>query len=377
MPAPAYPLPPSLPPLHLYRHLLREASYLPPAFRATIDSTIRTRFHKSRQDGMHTKSRLAKAVSTLRTLRAANSGAKNAMQSLIMKGFGRTGSRRRQLVAHLVKPQGPSDTQALETLMEDQAGKKEMQAQSVPPGASNARLARKPKNDFFEKWDRPKLLKILESQRRHQKVTKGTTSWPVMAVRTTDPDQFVPKTNIWGRPPAECLVRAKRAHWWRRSADKIMPPLGKGEWDLLQRLSRGVQAEGEWAVPRRRHHASSEVPSSAESVQAWKWQSYATTPVARIEKPRTMPQRRRTGQCDTGPYGGHERSQHVSNRWFRRAYNRTWQLTPTLEQDPNTLQYSLCWGTTTCNLPAATTVQQGVFESVDRRGNKLRKEPNV
>lgn len=375
MPAPTYPLPQSLSPIHLYRHLLREASYLPPAFRATIDSTIRTRFHKSRKDGMHTKGRLAKAKSSLRTLRAANSGDKIALQSLMMKGFGRTGNRRRELMTQLVKPQGPSDTKALESLI-DQTEKCDAQIQ---PGAdaSKAKPARKPKNNFFEKWDQPKLLKVLESQRQHQKDTKGTTSWPGTAVRTVDPDQFVPKTNIWGKPPAESLVRAKRAHWWRRSADKIMPPLGKGEWDLLRRLSGGAQAEGEWAVPLRRHYASSEVPLLTESAQSWSWESYATTPAARIEKPKTMSRQRRTGQYDLGPYGGHERSKQVSNRWFRRAYNRTWQLTPIVEQDPHTLQYSLCWGNATSKLPAATKAQQGIFESVDRKGNKIHKKPDA
>lgn len=375
MPVPAYPLPQSLPPLHLYRHLLREASYLPPAFRATIDSTIRTRFHKSRKDGMHTKNRLAKAKSSLRTLRAANSGDKAAMQSLIMKGFGRIGNRRRELMTQLVKSQGPSDTQALESLI-DGTGKQGSKAQSEAD-ASQTKPARKPKNAFFEKWDQPKLLKILESQRQHQRDTKGTTSWPGTSVKTINPNQFVPTTNIWGKTPAESLVRTKRAHWWRRSADKIMPPLGKGEWDLLRRLGSGAQADGEWIVPQRRQHASIEQTSPTDSTEGWNWLPYATTPAASVEQPKTLSRQRRTGQYDSGPYGGRPRGKEVSGRWFRRVYNRTWQLTPTMEQDPNTLEYSLAWGNATSNLPTATQAHQDIFEGVDRRGNKIHKKPDA
>ncbi|OAA46107.1 hypothetical protein NOR_02860 [Metarhizium rileyi] len=375
MPAPAYPLPLSLPPLHLYRHLLREVTYLPPAFRAIIDSAIRARFQNGREDGMHTKDRLARAKSALRTLRAANSGDKTAMQSMITKGFGRTGNRRRELMALFVKPQGPNDTKSLENFI-DQTGNNNNQAQSST-GASQPKRTRKPKNASFEKWDQPKLLKVLESQKQHQKSTKDTTSWPGTAVKVIDPDQFVPKTNIWGKPPAACLVRTKRAHWWRRSAEKLMPPLGNGEWDLLRRLSSGAQADGEWAVPQRRHYASTEATLWMESASGWNWESYATTPIAMIEKPRTMSRQRRTGRYDTGPYGGHQPNKRVSDRWFRRAYNRTWQLTPTMEQDPNTLQYSIAWGKAVSNLPVAAKAQLEIFDNVDRKGNKLHKKPEA
>jgi hypothetical protein len=295
------------------------------------------------------------------------------MQNLILKGFGRAGSRRRELMTQLVKSQGPNDTQALELLI-DKAGEKAQRALSDAESSNVAKSTRKPKNAFFEKWDQPKLLKILESQKQQQKHTKGTTSWPGTAVRTVDPDQFVPKTNIWGKPPAESLVRTKRAHWWRRSADKVMPPLGKGEWDLLQRLSKGAQAEGEWAVPQRRHHVLSGLATQTETPRRWDWTPYATAPAATAERAKTMSRQRRTGQYDSGPYGGRERGKEVSGRWFRRAYNRVWQLTPTMEQDPNTLQYALSWGNAKSSLPAATAIQQQIFDDVDRRGKAIQEK---
>ncbi|KAG6022402.1 hypothetical protein E4U41_002267 [Claviceps citrina] len=392
MPAPWYPLPPSLKPLQLYRHLLREASYLPPAFRKTVDSTIRKRFHNNRPDGPHTKRRLSKAMSSLRTLRAANSGDKKAMEGLVMKGFGRTGVRRRELMAKFVKPQGPGDTEALESIL-DQAA-----APSTPDGkppADGSQLAddgheaseektaaRKSKNSFFEKWDRTKLLQFMSSQKQQQAATKSSASWPGTAVKSTDPDQFVPKTNIWGKPPAASLVTAKRAHWWRRSAEKVMPPLGRGEWDLLDRLSKGLQDAGEWAIPPRRAWAHSRTGSLTESAGqstgpsagtsgCWDWEAHAAAQTARVERPKTRARQRGTGQRDLGPYGGPPRSSEVSSRWFRRVYNRTWQITPSMEQDPNTLRYGFTWGTVAPNLPSATASQMQVFEGRDAQGNPL------
>ncbi|KAK2594487.1 hypothetical protein QQS21_007768 [Conoideocrella luteorostrata] len=380
MPEPSYPLPRYLRPLHLFRHLLREASYLPPAFRSTVDSTIRTRFHKNRKNGQHTKHRLSKAISSLRALRAANSGDKSAMEALIMKGFGRTGSRRRELMTQLVKSQGPDDTHALESMLnqtvrrsEQIKSKAEISSHEQTSQFFTGKKARTPKNSFFERWDQSKLLQIIRSQKQQQKDTKGTTSWPGTAVKSTNPDQFIPATNIWGKPPAESLVRTKRAHWWRRSADKIMPPLGKGEWDLLQRLTVGAQESGEWCVPQRRACPATEPSLQARVSGKWDWETYARIPTSRAEQPRTMSRQRRTGQYDTGPYGGRVRAKEVSDRWFRRAYNRTWQLTPSIAQDPNTLRYVFAWGSATSNLPSATNSQMDVFEGVDKKGNRIHK----
>lgn len=359
MPAPAYPLPKSLPPIQLYRHLLREVSYLPPAFRPVIASTLRTRFHKPQKDGVHTKSRLSHARSALRNLRAANSGDKMAMQNLMLTAFGRIGRRRRELMSILVMPGArrvPSDTKELESLME----RARNEATPTPD--------RKPKHAFLDKWELPKLLRNLESQKQHQRETKHSTSWPNRAVKLLDPDQNVPKTNIWGNPPAESLVRTKRANWWKTHADKIMPPIRKWEWDLLQRLGNGAQEQGEWTVPHRRHYPSEEATSQ---VNKWNWESYATAPAARVELPRSMPRQRRTGQRDTGPYGGRERGKQVSNRWFRRAYNRTWQLTPTAVRNPDTHKDTLMWGKPFDNLPTATAAQLGIFKGVDKRGNRI------
>ncbi|KAG5979792.1 hypothetical protein E4U55_004750 [Claviceps digitariae] len=380
MPVPWHPLSRSLEPLQLYRHLLRETSYLPPAIQKTIESTIRKRFRNHRPHGEHTKQRLAKARYSLRTLRAANSGDKKAMQKLLLRGFGRAGNRRRELMAEVVKPQGPANSQALESLLDQTSASGTTEQQQCPTAALNtsdqgASMAedssRKPKNSFFERWDRDKLLQLMRSQKQQQSSTKNSTSWPGQLIRKTNPDQQLPKMNAWGKPATAILLRAKLASWWRRNAEKLMPPLGKGEWDLLQRLSKGGQDTDEWAVPARRPHGLTRSASKAviPSDDQWDWVAYASASTARVENPRTRLQRRRTGLHDSGPYGGRLSRNELSSRWLRRAYNRTWQLTPMMEQEPNTLRYIFKWGGTGPEMPSATTSQMHIFEGTDPEGH--------
>ncbi|KAG5966118.1 hypothetical protein E4U58_002584 [Claviceps cyperi] len=374
MPASWHPVPLSLKPLQLYRHLLREASYLPPAFRKVVDSTIQKRFHDHKgKDALVTK-RLAKAKSSLRMLRAANSGDKDAMQSLVMKGFGRTGLRRRELMAELVRPQGPSDSEALESLL---AGSTVSNTpdQSEAPAQEKARSS---KNAFFEKWDTPKLLKLLHSMKQQQGATKSSTSWHKGTLKAINPENFVPETNIWGKPPAACVVTAKRAHWWRRMAEKIMPPLGQGEWEFLGQLSQGGQDAGEWAIPSRRPLAlPRQSKSKAETSNHWDWKAHIAKPTARLERQRSSTLKRRSGLQGSGPYAGYELSKEVSGRWFRRVYNRAWQISSKMEQDPNTLNYKFEWGRAMPKLPPAIPLQMQIFEGVDQQGKLPREKPDA
>ncbi|KAG5947913.1 hypothetical protein E4U59_006163 [Claviceps monticola] len=383
MPASWHPVPLSLKPLQLYRHLLREASYLPPAFRKVVDSTIQKRFHDhKRKDALVTK-RLAKAKSSLRMLRAANSGDKDAMQNLVMKGFGRTGLRRRELMAELVRPQGPGDSDALENLLaESKVSNTPDQSEASVQENPAQKKARSSKNAFFEKWDAPKLLRLLHSMKQQQGATKSSTSWHKGALKVINPEQFVPETNIWGNPPAACVITAKRAHWWRRVAEKMMPPLGKGEWELLEHLSQGGQDAGEWAIPSRRPLALTQQlrrlsKSKARTSNHWDWEAHIARPTANVERQKSRALRRRSGLQGSGPYAGHELSKEVSSRWFRRVYNRAWQISSRMEQDPNTLNYRFEWGRAMPKLPSAIPLQMQIFEGVDQQGNLPREKPDA
>ncbi|PHH92458.1 hypothetical protein CDD83_7311 [Cordyceps sp. RAO-2017] len=376
MPTPWHPLPSVLPPLYIYRHLLRETSYLPPAFRKFIAATVRERFRRHQTKDPRAKEHISRAKSGLRTLRAANSGDAKAMTSLIDKAFGRLGIRRRQLISQFVKLEGPANSEELESQLDK--ARAELTATTTSPaptmtGREVAKQPRKQKYGFLEKWDQKKMLQLLRSQKEQQANTKQTASWPLAEVKGLDQDQFTPKENIWGRPPANVLVRAKRARWWKLAAEKMMPPLLRGEWELLGRLSRGAQDETDWAIPERRRAAQALASHDQDTSAAWDWLAYATKTVDMVEKPKALANQRRSGQRDTGPHAWRERKPTLSARWFRRAYNRTWQLTPTMHQDANTLRYSVEWGTAPLRLAPATDAQLEFFRGVTERVPRKKK----
>ncbi|EJP65560.1 uncharacterized protein BBA_05429 [Beauveria bassiana ARSEF 2860] len=356
--------------LSIYRRLLRECSYLPPAVRPTIQHLIQTRFHQHRKYDPRAESHWGRAQRVLRTLSAANTGNRKCMEGLISKAFGRSGTRRRQLMSEFVVPQGVKDSEALEALtsgsdLADTADKTSADATKVKQPMGN------PKNRFFLKWDQPKLLQLLSSLRQRQNEARPTSHLLGSAVKTLNPDVDVPKENIWGNPPAECVVNAKRARWWRRAADKMPPPLSKGEWELLGRLSRGAQESGEWQMPARRTcvGAASEHPRESQAVALMR---YAKHSAATVERERGLKRIARSGQQDAGPYGPSHSGNGLSPRWFRRAYQRTWLLTPKMEQNPRTLQYEFVFGDL-AKLRDATPQQQCIFDGVDAKGQPLKK----
>ncbi|ATY66424.1 hypothetical protein A9K55_000736 [Cordyceps militaris] len=353
--------------LSIYRQLLRECSYLPPAVRPTIQSLIQTRFQQHRKYDPRAKPHWERAQRVQRTLAAANTGHRRCMEELISKAFGRSGTRRRQLMREFVVPQGAADSQALEALTQTTTT-----AATTNPPTKAKRPIGNPKNRFFLKWDQPKLLRLLSSQRRHQNEARSTSHLLGTSIKTINPDVDVPKENIWGDPPAECVVNAKKARWWRRSADKMQPPLGRGEWDLLGRLSRGAQEADEWRVPARRVRVGGALaqPLQEES-QAAALMRYASHTAAAVERSHGAKRSARAGQQDTGPYGHGHSGKGLSPRWFRRAYARAWMLTPKMEQDPRTLQYTFTFG----DLPRlrdATPQQRSIFDGVDANGQLLK-----
>lgn len=346
-------------PLYLYRHILRECSYLPPAFRTTITTIIRDRFRRNIEQDTLTAKRTKRANNVLRTIRAANNGDRIAMISLIDKAFGRTGPRRRELMGAFVRPQGPSDSAELEAAL----ASLEPSDPSKPPQNAKSK-------GFLNKWDTKKLLKLLESQRRKQGHTRTMIGWAGSPIKSTNPDSLIPELTPWMTKPSESLVNAKRAKWWRRNIEKIMPPLGEGEWDLLSKLTNDLQVhDASWQVPPRRAGAVAPLTNSSSTGS---WQEYAVGTASAIEKNKRGDALRRSGQTDNSPYSPRLRRGAFSPRWFRRAYDRTWQRTPVMDQDPNTLGYKFRWGEGKLRIAEPSTKQLEFFSipEPDKKGKR-------
>ncbi|KAF4447757.1 hypothetical protein F53441_8776 [Fusarium austroafricanum] len=419
MPRPHSTIPSYLPPLHLYRHILREASYLPPAIRPPITTHIRTRIRAHREHDRLQYKRRARAANLLRRLRAANSGQKSQMEDFIMEAFARKGARRRSLLSHFVRIEPPSDSDALEALIQRveadrkspkiEASKADETAvlnKSSPNNASETtiedkffphkigakgashtlddekesksklpmvRKGRGPdKTPFFDKWDTNKLRSLLHAQRELQQSTK--LAWPRKSIKTLNPDSRVPAKNIWGERPTPNIFQAKRAGFWRRSATKVMPPLSSDEWDLLGRLSKGAQEEEEWRIPERRPAAKPVLAAESKpSTLDWDWESHATQPTNKVEHLNRLSSFAFVGRDKTNhPYESKHGSKELSPRWFRRAYQRVWQFTPKMDSDAETGKAEFLWGTLTHPAVPPTKGQLSIFEGLNSRGEKAK-----
>lgn len=260
-----------------------------------------------------------------------------------------------------VRPQGPPDSAALEAALTSIEAPESTENEQVTKGKG-----------FLTKWDTKKLLNLLESQRRKQGHTRTMIGWAGSAIKSTNPDSLIPELTPWKRKPSESLANAKRIKWWKRNIEKMMPPLGKGEWDLLSKLTNDLQAhDASWQVPPRRAGA---VPALTNTSSTGNWQEYSTGTAAVIEKNKRGDAARRSGQVDNSPYSPRLRRAAFTARWFRRAYDRTWQRTPFMDQDPNNLGYKFRWGEGKVRIAEPSAKQLEFFNTPEAKPGSSKKK---
>ena len=373
--------------LHVYRALLREISYLPPAFAGAISSHVRLRFHADRYPSQHDKTRVSKAKRALRNIKLANNGDGERMLKLMHRGFGRTGLKRWQLFGKLTRSEGPQDSEALkastagETPTQSQSEQKEpeeglsakekqrqarenkvwpgqkgptqseKEAKSARKADIKAKAAPDPNNadlnhKWLDEWDRKKLRAFLESQKEQQHyVSNSGPNWDV-SIRNTSETRDVPEETSWGKPPTKQLVRTKVAKFWQSQQTKILPPLPKGEWDLLKKLAQGAQEdEAQWKLPSRRIPARPKDGSSNDGhvAEEWDWEAYATKKTRASEPGTFVKPSKRLGWV-ASPFTGETPRDALSPRWFRRQYQQILLKSAYTEKNPNTLQSKFIWG---------------------------------
>ncbi|CAN8101745.1 unnamed protein product [Discula destructiva] len=405
--------PPStlLPTLHLYRHLLREASYLPPSCSPYIRSQIITRFHKHAKEPTIplelTAYRIRKAHTNLRTLRAANAGRRGLMLHILYLVYGRMGRRRRKLIAQLLdknKPTANNSSPGPATTADLVARLAALQAHiaqpSPPPSPSKptapaasaaatspdakkraratsiAALPPPTQPDWLEDWDLPALHALLASQSAH-----GGFASPIPELkggrRSLAPTEVdIPKVNIWGKPLTPRLARTKLRKWYRSTIKRIMPPLPRAEWEALGVLARGEGNGDGWRVPARRAPGTTllvERDGTAEKQREWDWQRYATAPVRSLERGQSRSMKARTGEEGSGPYGvGPATGLHRYDRarLWQRLYLTVWQATPVMEEKQQQAggvedrEWTIRWGGVPKEVPTARAGQMAFFEGI-------------
>lgn len=233
--------------LHLFRALLREASYLPdPAsrkfFRAHI--TSRYRDYCPRKPKMHLKPKkedpvpentrpedlqkmaqnhkrnthmLSVGRKDLSFLQRANTGAPTPLTKVLEMTYGRRGKRKHDLLKDLA----PSER----TPPDDNALRKLCEALDTP----SKEQASTPNMSLFS----DRFVALVKSQMK-QKAILYTKLLP----RSSAPK--IPEKNLWGRPLPVARVKNLTKRWYAETLDRLMAPLPETEWMHLRDLAIGT-----------------------------------------------------------------------------------------------------------------------------------------
>lgn len=331
-------------PLHLYRHLLREASYLPLPARPWIDGDIKQLFRKHRELNGRTERRIKQAHHDLRYLRAANAGDIVRMRKVLLRAFGRTGRRRRQLVTMLVHRDAPTNTSELEKYASDAA----------------AVAAERRKVDWLDSWDVSKLRTFAQSQA--QAALPNPPRAPLLYNQTV-PEKLIPAENSWGRPWAPKVARTKLKKVWKSVVDKVMPPLPKEEWERLGRIATGKEPRSKWLPPPRRPVAQS--MRGGQESRTWDWKSYAIKPVSVVDRPASRRNKLMSGAVDDNTPTGDPQPincQKLTPRLLRRLFADVWTLSSVMEKKPDGDGWNVTWGKLKFDVPPPSARTGEFFE---------------
>ncbi|KAK1981504.1 hypothetical protein LZ30DRAFT_592569 [Colletotrichum cereale] len=423
MPHSRIPLPHPVRPLHVYRHLLRAASYFPATIRPFLDERIRAGFRQERQraaesalklhaspDPEHArkdedyrrKKHLLDGRKKIPFLQASANGDQKRLRKVMWHVFARLGKQRRELMSLLVakEPEPPLDPEQLRERMEqvERDRKKNERLLKTHPWKRNwdredpTPWVYQHLSPVEDNWDLPKLRAYVKAQQAHQRSVTGA-AFPRAPIRNLDPKSQVPKEDVWGRPTAPRRVTKAVRKWWKWTADKVMPPVDRDSWDFLKMLASGDAPKEMYEFPRRRRIAA---PAGAGrgAKPDWDWTIHTRLPARDVERPRSAQLTRLTGQWDAGPYSKatgmvpftKHQSKNAEGPWFRRQpfrtrqirreYERMWVAsaymeTPTAKEGSKPAFARSVWGTKKTELPVATAAHQRLFHGVDSKGKRL------
>lgn len=363
-------------PRHLYRHLLREASYLPPICAAYISARIKSQFRKHQGPKIHAEARMSNGLRKLRHLHAANSGDVQRLYEVFLESYGRKGHLRRHLVSSLVQPDAPESSESSESsdapkpLKYPPNPKTEKMKVIYEKARSDTKLNR----SFIDWWDFEKLQAYLQSQIAHSNDVSPAI-WPGYRPAKAHPLNKIPETNIWGHPLPLREMRARLKQWWRQNITKLEPPLGASEWETLRDLATKPEL-GDLLRPPPRRPVAAPVQEGAESTgETWHWQPYASLPTVQVEKER---ERGFQESVDGTPYDAVPSCERrVSNRKLRRAARKVFEASSYIKRDASTAETQFVWGTLTPDLPVADPKASSFFEGLDHTGTTPGSHPKT
>ncbi|TLS27489.1 hypothetical protein PpBr36_04048 [Pyricularia pennisetigena] len=353
-------------PLHLYRHLLREASYLPPVIRPCFTERIIFVFRRHRNDS-EPMARIRKGTQKLRTLRAAVAGDRDSLEKVIQIGFGRIGFRRRQLLSDFLHREPPQDSTALQEFLDWKLG--------IGPAPKHLMKFRAREGqddltyDWLDGWDTDKLTVLLKAQADVANPPK------TVEIRTKrfEPYSRVPELNGYGLPFPPKPARTKVKNFWKVYAEKALPPVPKEEWNILRDLAHGKDMARGQVLPRRPVAGLGQDIDLELAKQSWDMENYLLQPARWVDRKSSHKRVLFTGIPQPNDELGHAPeglSSQLTPRNMRRIYGAVWRLTPFIEkQDGSASGWKVTFGQprTIKNNNASQTWHQ-VFQGVNQDG---------
>ncbi|KAI1413950.1 hypothetical protein F5Y13DRAFT_25339 [Hypoxylon sp. FL1857] len=331
-------------PLHLYRHLLREATYLPPLCQPWITQRIQARFRDCRHKE-NPKVYIKDAHHHLRYLRSANAGHVQRMLRLCYLATGRIGKRRRLLGRFELGSSPPASSAELDEKTRLINGKQRQ-------------------HDWLDNWSIEKIKAVAFSQ-----YEKQTKEWPYLMRRSLDPERLIPTENCFGRPLTQKLTRNKLKRHWASVLRQLMPPLPRGEWDQLGAMTRGEAGAQHYEIPTRRPVAQ---PHSTDlDTRKPTWSDFVIKSVRSMERRNSRKMKSLSGGEDEDPRG-HGRAIGVrvlGRRKLRRSiYGRVWQASPIVDPKPDSEKFSVTWGNSEKTIPRPSKKVLQFFQGIDEAG---------
>jgi hypothetical protein len=332
--------------LHLYRLLLRKCTYLPDSVaRQWCSQYISARFRRHQIDKAGstwrhlTPQRQRKAYRDARigahTLGRANAGHMKSLAKVLSYTYGRTGPRRREIISQLIRPDVPSDQNAVLQL-------RDHATTDHGPGFSS------------------RVLALMDAQKNRQFINNRIPN-----LRHTAPD--IPELNIWERPMPRCRVKNQLKKFKAKTYGRLLAPLPDQEWFHLYGLVTGKR---KWngIIPRRKKIGIDTVMVEETTL--------AST-ILEQRKPRKRPARQDTPHTFTARYMQRHWKRilshtprlvfdDVQNRWMVKWYDPGDVGIPSVEAPQPAAQLPESDSTSTLDSTASK-----VFAGVDKDGRLI------
>ena len=300
-------------PLHLYRALLRQCTYLPdPAARSYMQLHVKARYRNTlgvlgSKRGKDLKKKAQKALSLL--LRA-NAGHLNPLERILLLTYGRIGKRRHEFMRFLREPDVPMDDKALAELSLKELEKK--------PGLTD------------------KMRVLIKSQKAVKYALHGDLP------KQQNPQPNIPELNSWGRPMPQARIRNLEREWFADVLESLITPLPEPEWDRLRDLAVG-RLKWEGLLPRRTIATGVSEDATLQYVQS--------------------------------KYENSKETHKLTARLMQRLWGRIFQKCPVMRWNEESMQWQVQWGVselTEANMRGPNHVTDlSMFAGVDSRGKVL------